>query len=232
MSGRHIRIRSSGGSGEFDCYLALPASDAKTPAVVLAPAVHGVNADIRGIADEFAAKGYIAAAPDLFWRTLPGPLSRDDERAGQRSQPRLPVLKAGEADIADTLAMVRKLPQHNGKAATMGFCFGGPYSVIGPKRLGFDAGIGCHSTQMKDFLHEFDGLEKPVCLIWGDQDFAAPPEVLAAYTERAQRQPKLEVHVFPGVQHGYMMRENTKAWSPQTYAFSMDKALAILQSLR
>ncbi len=232
MSGRHIQIRSSGGGGEFDCYLALPASDAKTPAVVLAPAVHGVNADIRGIADAFAAKGYIAAAPDLFWRTLPGPLSRDDERAGQRSQPRMPVLKAGETDIADTLGMVRKLPQHNGKAATMGFCFGGPYAVIGPKRLGFDAGIGCHSTQMKDFLHEFDGLEKPVCLIWGDQDFAAPPEVLAAYTELAQRQAKLEVHIFPGVQHGYMMRENAKAWSPQTYEFSMDKALAILQSLR
>ncbi|MDP2396786.1 MAG: dienelactone hydrolase family protein [Burkholderiales bacterium] len=232
MSGRRIRIRSSTGSGEFECYLALPAGDAKTPAVVLAPAVHGVNADIRGIADAFAAKGYIAAAPDLFWRTLPGPLPRDDERAGQRSLPRLPVLKAGETDIADTLAMVRKLPLHNGKAATMGFCFGGPYAVIGPKRLGFDAGIGCHSTQMKDFLHEFDDLEKPVCLIWGDQDFAAPPDVLAAYTARAQQQTNLEVHVFPGVQHGYMMRENAQAWSPQTYEFSMDKALGILQSLR
>jgi carboxymethylenebutenolidase len=232
MSGRRIRIRSSEGNGDFECYLALPAGDTKTPAVVLASAVHGVNADIRGIADEFAAKGFIAAAPDLFWRTLPGPLPRDDERAGQRSQPRMPVLKAGETDIADTLAMVRTLPLHNGKAAAMGFCFGGPYAVIGPKRLGFDAGIGCHSTQMKDFLHEFDGLQKPVCLIWGDQDFAAPPEVLAAYTERAKQQPGLAVHVFPGVQHGYMMRENVTAWSPPTYEFSMTKALAILHSLR
>ena len=55
--------------------------------------------------------------------------------------------------------------------------------ILGPKRLGYDAGIGCHSTQMKDFIHEFDGLTKPVCLIWGDQDFAAPPEVQAAYVE-------------------------------------------------
>jgi carboxymethylenebutenolidase len=133
----------------------------------MASAVHGVNADIRGIADEFAAKGFIAAAPDLFWRTLPGPLPRDDKRAGERSQPRMPVIKAGETDMADTLAMVKKLPQHNGKAAAMGFCYGGPYAAIGPKRLGFDAGIGCHSTQMKDFMQEFDGLSKPVCLIWG-----------------------------------------------------------------
>ncbi len=230
--GKHIKIQSSSGGGEFDCYLALPAGNARTPAVVMASAVHGVNADIRGIADEFAAQGFIAAAPDLFWRTLPGPLPREDDRAGQRSQPRMPVIKAGETDIADTLAMVRKLPQHNGKAAAMGFCFGGPYAVIGPKRLGFDAGIGCHSTQMKDFLHEFDGLTKPVCLVWGDQDFAAPPEVQAAYTERAGQQPSLAVHIFPGIQHGYMMRENTKAWSPPTYEFTMGKALDILRSLR
>lgn len=230
--GSHINIQSSSGGGAFDCYLALPAANGKTPAVVMASAVHGVNEDIRGIADEFAAQGFIAAAPDLFWRTLPGPLPRTDERAGQRSQPRMPVIKAGETDIADTLAMVRKLPQHNGKAATMGFCFGGPYAVIGPKRLGFDAGIGCHSTQMKDFLHEFDGLTKPVCLVWGDQDFAAPQDVRDAYTARAAEQPGLAVHIFPGVEHGYMMRENTKAWSPDTYAFTMSKALDILQSLR
>lgn len=229
--GEHIKIKSSSGDGEFDCYLALPAGNARVPAVVMASAVHGVNADIRGIADEFAAKGYIAAAPDLFWRTLPGPLPREDERAGQRSQPRMPVIKSGETDIADTLAMVRKLPQHNGKAATMGFCFGGPYAVIGPKRLGFDAGIGCHSTQMKDFQHEFDGLTKPVCLVWGDQDFAAPPEVQAAYVERAKRQPNLAVHIFPDILHGYMMRENVKAWSPETYQFTMARALETLERL-
>ena len=229
--GNHVKIKSSSGAGEFDCYLALPAGNAKAPAVVMASAVHGVNADIRGIADEFAAKGFIAAAPDLFWRTLPGPLPRDDKRAGERSQPRMPVIKAGETDMVDTLAMVRKLPQHNGKAAAMGFCYGGPYAAIGPKRLGFDAGIGCHSTQMKDFMQEFDGLSKPVCLIWGDQDFAAPPEVQAAYVELAKKQPQLAVHIFPGIQHGYMMRENAAAWSPPTYEFSMARSIDILNSL-
>ena len=231
MSGKPVKIQSSGG-GEFDCYLALPAGATKAPAVVMASAVHGVNADIRGIADVFAAAGYIAAAPDLFWRTIPGPVARGDNRAAERSQPRLPVLKSGETDMADTLAMVRKLPQHNGKAASMGFCFGGPYAVLGPKRLGFDAGIGCHSTQMKDFLHELDGMTKPVCIIWGDQDTAAPPEVQAAYLEKAQAVTSLQVHIFPGILHGYMMRENVQAWDKPTYDFSMDKALGILNALR
>lgn len=230
--GSQVRIKSSSGGGEFDCYLALPAGGGKAPAVVMASAVHGVDADIQGIADAFAAAGYIAAAPDLFWRTVPGPLPRGDDRSAQRSQPRLPVIKAGETDMADTLAMVRGLPQHNGKAAAMGFCFGGPYAAIGPKRLGFDAGIGCHSTQMGDFEHELDGLTKPVCLIWGDADHAAPPELRERYLARAGRQPSLGVHIFPGVEHGYMMRGNPKAWSEPTYNFSMGKALDILKALR
>lgn len=231
MAGKTIKVRSRN-NGEFDCYIAKPASNNKVPAIVLASAVHGVNADICGIADEFAAAGYLAAAPDLFWRTIPGPLPRDDERAGQRSQPRMPVLKSGETDMADTLLAVRQLKQHNGKAVAMGFCFGGPFAILGPKRLGYDAGIGCHSTQMKDFIQEFDGLTKPVCLIWGDQDTAAPPEVLAAYVEKAKSLASLEVHIFPGILHGYMMPENAKAFSPDTRKFSMDKALGLLSALR
>ncbi len=107
MAGNTIKIRSSQG-GEFDCYLATPESstnetDGKVPAIVLASAVHGVDKDIRDLADEFASHGYIAAAPDLFWRSVPGPLPHEDKRAAERSQPRLEKIKAGEADMADTL---------------------------------------------------------------------------------------------------------------------------------
>ena len=134
--------------------------------------------------------------------------------------------------MADALLAVRQIRQHNGKALAMGFCFGGPYSILGPKRLGYDAGLGCHSTQMKDFIQEFDGLTKPVCLIWGDQDTAAPPEVQAAYVEKAKKIPALEVHIFPGILHGYMMPANVKAYSPDTRRFSMGKALEMLGALR
>ena len=72
MSGKWIKVRSSEG-GDFDCYLNVPNTGRQLPAVVLASAVHGVDADIVAIADEFAAHDVIAAAPDLFWRTVPGP---------------------------------------------------------------------------------------------------------------------------------------------------------------
>ena len=231
MQSKHIKIRSSDG-GEFDCYLALPDDASKVPAIVLAAAVHGVDEDIRAIADEFAQKGYIAAAPDLFWRSVPGPLGRDDERTRTRSQPRLEKIKAGEADMADTLAEVRKLPQSNGRAASMGFCYGGPYAILGPKRLGFEGGISCHGTQLIDYLNELEGVTAPVCIVWGDQDHAAPPPVQEAYRKVPGRMKNVEVHIVPGVLHGYMMRGNPKAFSQETYDLTMGRALAILNSLR
>jgi carboxymethylenebutenolidase len=231
MSGTPIKIRSRDG-GEFDCYLSMPNNSGKVPAIVLASAVHGVDQDVRDLADEFASHGYVAAAPDLFWRSLPGPLAGDDERARERSQPRLEKIKAGEADMTDTLAHLRTLPQFNGRAAAIGFCYGGPYAILGPKRLGYAAGISCHGTRMLDFIGELEGVTAPVCIIWGDQDHAAPAEVLAAYRPVPARMPNVEVHVFPGVQHGYMMPWNKKAFSQPTRDFSMGRALAILDGLR
>jgi carboxymethylenebutenolidase len=230
MTGKTIQIPSRSG-GAFDCYLSTPPTPGKVPAIVLAAAVHGVDKDIRDLADEFAAHGYLAAAPDLFWRSLPGPLAHDDKRSAERSQPRLEKIAAGEADMADTLAEIRKLPQHNGRAAAMGFCYGGPYAILGPKRLGYAAGISCHGTRMLDFIQELDGVTQPVCIIWGDQDHAAPAEVLAAYRDVPARMKNVEVHIFPGVLHGYMMPWNTKAFSPPTRAFTMERAFAILGTL-
>src|SRR5215211_786252 len=97
MPGKSVTIRGTEG-GEFDCYLTMPAGNDPAPAVVLAYSIHGVDADIRQIADEFAAAGYIAAAPDLFWRTVPGPLAPDDKRAQERSQPRREKIETNERD--------------------------------------------------------------------------------------------------------------------------------------
>ena len=71
-----------------------------------------------------------------------------------------------------------------------------------------------------------------MCLLWGDQDTMAPAEVLDAYRALAARKKNVELHVFPGVLHGYMMPGNAKAFDAKSRAFSMARALAILQGLR
>ena len=232
MSGQTIKITSRDG-GQFDCYIAMPAAAEPVPAVVLAAAIHGVDKDLRDIADAFAAQGFIAAGPDLFWRTAPGPMSRaDGEKVGARAQPRAEKIKTGEADMADTLSYLRTLKQFNGKAATMGFCYGGPYAMIGPKRLGYAAGISCHGSRMQDYMADLDSVTAPVCIIWGDEDNQAPPEVLDLFRKAAARMKNLELHIFPGIKHAYMMPDAGAAYNVKTRDFSMQRALAILDDLR
>ena len=234
MQKQDIQIRSASGP-KFDCYLVTPAAvpNATTvPAVVLASAIHGVDQDLRNIADVFASHGYIAAAPDLFWRTVPGPLVRDDSRAAPRGKPRLPVIKTGEQDLLDMMAVLRQQPHFNGRAGVIGFCYGGPYGVLGPARLGYDAGMSLHGTQMLDYIGELEGVTKPVCIIWGDQDYLAPAPVLDAYRALPAHKPNVAVHVLPGIEHGYMLRAGTKVFDEKAYEFSMEQALAMMDALR
>ena len=231
MDKKDIKIRSSEGN-EFDCYVVTPEAKQKMPAIVLASAIHGVDKDIRDLADIFAARGFIAAAPDLFSRSVPGPLKRDDPRSQPRGQPRAEKIKDGEKDMADTLAMLKKEPLFNDKAATIGFCYGGPFAILGPKRLGYEAGIACHGTQMLDYLPEMEGMGKTVCVIWGDQDVMAPPPVQEAYRAAASKKKNLDLHIFPGILHGYMMKGAPKAYDQKLYDFSMDRAFTILEGLR
>ena len=228
MPGRTITIRATE-CGEFDCYLAMPAGGDPAPAVVLACSIHGVDADLCQIADEFAAAGYIAAR-DLFWRTVPGPLG-DDPRTQERAQPRRDKITTNERDLVDTLAYLRTLPRLNGRAATMGFCYGGPYAILGPKRLGYDAGISCHGSLMLDCVGELDGVTQPVCLIWGDQDHLAPP-VLDAYRAISSRMSNVEVHIVPDIRHGFMMPRSPEAFHAPTRGFAMERTFAILDVLR
>lgn len=230
MLARDIRIRSAQGPG-FDCYLVAPDKGPAVPAVVLASTIRGVDDDLRGIADLFASRGYIAAAPDLFWRTVPGPLARSDARATARAQPRVETIEAGEQDFVDVLQELRRHTLFNGRAAVIGFCYGGPYAILGPKRLGYHAGMSCHGSQMLDYLTEVEGMERPVCLVWGDQDHLAPANVRDAYRAVSARMANMAVHELPGVRHGYMMQGNAAAFDRAAYEFSVGCALALLRSM-
>ena len=64
-------IAASDGSGSMKAYLAMPAGEPKA-GIVVVQEIFGVNKDIRAMTDAWAANGYAAIAPDLFWRLKPG----------------------------------------------------------------------------------------------------------------------------------------------------------------
>jgi carboxymethylenebutenolidase len=230
VRGEQVRIRSSEG-GAFDCYVVTPAHDTAAPAVVLASAIHGVDQDLREIADEFATQGFLVAAPDLFWRTVPGPLPHGDPRAACRAQPRYQMIRTGERDLCDLLAHLHRIPTFSGRAMVLGFCYGGPYAILGPLRLGFNAGMACHGSQMLDYIGELEGRVQGVCLAWGEEDHLAPADVRSAFLALQPRTRNLEVKVFPGVRHGYMMKTREDVFDPLAFRWSIEKALGILTTL-
>jgi carboxymethylenebutenolidase len=65
------RITINGHDGAFRAYIARPEA-LPAPAVVVLQELFGVNADIREKCDELAEQGFLAVAPDLFWREEPG----------------------------------------------------------------------------------------------------------------------------------------------------------------
>ena len=65
------RITIRGREGAFGAYIARSKAS-PAPAVVVLHEVFGMNADIRQTCNELAEQGFIAVAPDLFWRQEPG----------------------------------------------------------------------------------------------------------------------------------------------------------------
>lgn len=234
MPGQHTKIAAKEG-GEFDCYLSLPATGAPAPAVVIMASVFGVDGDVQGSCDDLAAEGFVAAAPDLFWRGDKGPMDRSEDgqrRARERAKDREPLIEMGVQDLADVIADLKARPECNGKVAVVGLCYGGPFAILGPARLGCDAGLSFHGTRVQDFAGEIGKVTVPLSLHWGDQDHAAPPEALEKVRAAISGMDNAEVVIYPGALHGYTARASEKAWHEEASEKSWRRAVEILDGLR
>jgi carboxymethylenebutenolidase len=106
----HITIE--GHDGAFAAYIARPKT-LPAPAIVVLQELFGVNADIRKHCDELAEQGYLALAPDLYWRQEPGvDLNVTSEVDWQRGLRLYSAYDrdAGVRDIKATIAAARGLP--------------------------------------------------------------------------------------------------------------------------
>src|SRR5580704_17072115 len=120
----HITIE--GHDGAFAAYIARPKT-LPAPAVVVLQELFGVNADSRKTCDVLAEQGFLAVAPDLFWRQAPGVdlnvTSGDDWQHGVRLYGTYDR-DAGAKDVKDTVNALRNLPECNSKVAVLGYCLG------------------------------------------------------------------------------------------------------------
>jgi carboxymethylenebutenolidase len=199
------RITIEGRDGVFGAYFARPKT-LPAPAVVVLHEVFGVNADIRKTCDELAERGFIAVAPDLFWRQEPGVdlsvTSEPDWQHGLRLYQAYDR-DAGARDVKDTANVVAKLPECTGRAAVLGYCLGGLMTFITAARFGADAAVAYHGGDTEKYLGEVNGLNAPLLMHLAEEDEfiskAAQAEIKAALAKR----PNATVYSYPGQNHAF-----------------------------
>lgn len=200
------RMTIEGHDGSFGTYVAKPEA-MPAPAVVVLHEVFGVNADIRQHCDELARDGFLAVAPDMFWRLEPGvDLSVTSEADWQRAMALYQAFDrdAGARDAKDAIDAVAKLPDCTGKVALMGYCLGGLMTFLTAARSGgIAAAVAFHGAETEKYLGEADGLAAPLLMHLAGEDEFMPKDAQAKIIEALASKPNATVYTYPGQYHAF-----------------------------
>jgi len=180
--GERIEIKAIDGSGSFGGYLALPAGGGAAPAIIVLQEIFGVNAGIRQMCDDWARQGYVAFAPDLFWRIEPGiELTDKSEAEWKRAFELFGLFNVdkGIEDIEASLRAVRARAESSGKVGVVGYCLGGLLAYLTATRTDSDATVGYYGVGIQDRLGESHAIAKPLMLHIATLDKFVPPEAQA-----------------------------------------------------
>ena len=191
--GETIQLKAADGFS-FSAYVAGPAN--ATKGVVLVQEIFGVNHHIRDMADRFAELGYAVVAPALFDRAQAGVelgYTQDDVGKGREIR-----MKLSDPDVMkDIEAAANHLAGK--KLGIVGYCFGGTVAWWGATRTTKFSAASCwYGGGIPGTKNE--SAHCPVQMHFGEKDASIPMTDVDAV--RAA-QPKVEVYVYSGAQHGF-----------------------------
>jgi carboxymethylenebutenolidase len=231
LATRDIAIRSTDG-GEIPAYMALPAL-VPAPVVVIVAAVFGVDEGTREWAGRYAQHGFIAIAPDFFWRTIPGPMRPEvpEERARATERNQAFDRDAGVRDIAAVRDYALALPEANGRWAVAGYCFGGRYALIAGAALDADAVVAFHPSKTQLELEAAAAITCPLSFHFGGADESVPMETVLAVQTALADNPRAVTFVYPGIAHGFTMATRP-AYDKDASERSFERALVVLNGLK
>ena len=205
----HITIK--GKDGTFSAYIARPRTS-PAAAVVVLQELFGVNADIRKTCDELAEQGFLAVAPDLFWRQEPGVdlnvTSEADWQHGLRLYGAYDR-DAGARDVKDAANVVAKLAECSGKVAVLGYCLGGLMTFLTAVRYGVDAAVVYHGGDTEKYLGEVDGLDAPLLMHLAEEDEFISKPAQAEIKAALAKKPSATVYSYPGQNHAFSRHNGT-----------------------
>lgn len=191
--------------GEFGCYQsALP--DNPRPAVIVVQEILGVTPFIQKTADDFANEGYMALAPDLFWRHGAW-ISLDPSDEGEFARA-LELYQATDpevmySDIAATMEAARAHPSCDGRIGLIGFCLGGLMAYLASERGLVDVSVGYYPVSVETRLDGFSKSSSPLQLHLGAEDELVSPEAQESISAVVGAHAASEVHIYESCGHAF-----------------------------
>jgi carboxymethylenebutenolidase len=216
---RRAQIAGADGAA-FNAHIADPEQPNGCGIVVLQE-IFGVTKKIRGYCDMFAAAGYVALAPDLFWRMQPDvELSYSEEDVAKA----VGFLKrfddtAALSDIARTVAYLRDHGiEHIG---LVGFCLGGKLAPLALAQGAGEVAVGFYGVGLDQHADALAQLRSPVQLHFGDKDTHMAPDAVTTLEGVAARNPNIEVFRYAEAGHAFFRYDLRDEASRTAYARMM-----------
>jgi len=226
-----ISITPLDGTGRFDAYRAAPTGTPRA-AIIVIQEIFGVNAGIRRKCDALAEAGYLAIAPDLFWRMQPG--IELDPDVPEQMQAALDWMgkfdqDQGIRDIEATIRVARSELGDAGKVGVVGYCLGGRLAFMAAARTDSQASVGYYAVGVDGLLGEAAAIAHPVLLHVPQEDHFVDKASQARMHEGLDDHPKVTLIDYPGEDHGFATEfgqrrsdESAKRADAATMAFFAD----------
>jgi len=217
MLAETVTIPGAGGD-LINAYFARPLGPGPFPAMVIIHHMPGWDEWYREATRKFAARGYAALSPNLYFRAGHG--TPEDVAAKVRGVGGVPddqVL----GDLAGALGYLRSLPTINGKVGVFGTCSGGRHAYLAACCIkGFDAVVDCWGGRVVMAKEELTpkqpvapidytaDLSCPLLGLFGEEDRSPTPEQVAVHEQELKKLGKnYEFHMYPKAGHGFFYHD-------------------------
>jgi carboxymethylenebutenolidase len=216
---------SGHGGDDIEAYLARPTDVDKVGSIVVIHHMPGYDEETKEICRNFAAHGYNAAMPNLYWREAPG-ASSDDAAAVARANGGVPDERL-VGDVDGAMKHLKSLAHANGKVASIGYCSGGRQSFLAGCRLKLDAVIDCYGAfvtadapaesplKAKAVIGETPNLSAPLLGLFGaDDKFPSTDQVAELEKALTDAGKEFDFHIYEGAGHAFFS-VNRPAFRPE-----------------
>lgn len=228
--GEWVDVPYGGADVPIRTWAVYPERSDDAPVVIVIHEIYGLTDWIRSVADQMAAEGFIALAPDLL--SGMGPDGGGTEAIGSRDEVVATIRTLAEDEAMQRLDAVREyalsIPSASGEVGTVGFCWGGStsfaYAVHQPE---LDAAVVYYGTSPDD-EGVYADIEAPVLGLYGGDDQRVNSTIPMAREAMDGLGRTYEVEVYEGAGHGFLraqegreganMRATEQAW-PRTVDF-------------